>query len=66
MKNDIFEKLVTDGGRVVGEFDTDAFWKEISGEDVRVYGKKSVEDQGPFAAGSSENTCEIWISERVP
>lgn len=42
MNSDHFEKLVTNGGRVVGDFDADAFWKEISGEDVIVYGKKRV------------------------
>lgn len=42
MKSVHFERLVTDGGRMIGNFDANAFWKEISGEDVIVYGKKRV------------------------
>ena len=48
-----FERLVTDGGRMIGDFDADAFWKEISGEDVRVYGeKKSLEDKRHIVAST--------------
>ena len=37
-----FERLVLEGERSKGNFYAAEFWKEISGEDVRVYGKKRV------------------------
>jgi hypothetical protein len=41
MKSGMLERLVVEGGRT-GEFDGEKFWKEISGEDARIYGKRRV------------------------
>jgi hypothetical protein len=41
LQNEKLERLVVEGGRT-GEFYGDKFWTEISGEDVRVYGRKRV------------------------
>ena len=42
MRDVNFERLVMEGERMIGNFNADGFWKEISGEDVRVFGKKRV------------------------
>ena len=42
VSNDNFKHLIMRGERRMVEFDSKAYWEEISGEDVRVYGRKNV------------------------
>lgn len=42
MGSTTFEPLIMIGEKTIWNFDADEFWKEISGEDVRVYGKRRV------------------------
>ena len=40
--NDKLKHLISQGERTMKDFDATAYWEEINGEDVRVFGKKIV------------------------